>query len=182
MRPIIYGILAAMFFAVTFILNQSMQGAGGHWIYSASLRFFLMLPFFVVIVMMRRGDRARLPGASSRYRLLVTVWNDRLRTVLRQHLSRCRSCPGLADCRNVAIDDFSRTAPCPLVQQTDSVVSTEVFSPDRPRCRRHATIGRGKPIATVAVVRSLTGPRRGNCLSTREPEDDGTLWERARCV
>ncbi len=55
MRPIIYGILAAMFFAVTFILNQSMQGAGGHWIYSASLRFFLMLPFFVVIVMMRRG-------------------------------------------------------------------------------------------------------------------------------
>ena len=55
MRPILYGILAAMFFAVTFILNQSMQGAGGHWIYSASLRFFLMLPFFIVIVLMRRG-------------------------------------------------------------------------------------------------------------------------------
>ena len=44
MRPIIIGILAAMFFAVTFILNQSMQGSGGHWIpYSTTLRFPLML-------------------------------------------------------------------------------------------------------------------------------------------
>ncbi len=54
MRPIVIGIFAAMFFAVTFILNQSMQGSGGHWIYSAALRFYLMLPLLILIVACRR--------------------------------------------------------------------------------------------------------------------------------
>ncbi|WP_409296739.1 multidrug resistance efflux transporter family protein [Peribacillus sp. SCS-26] len=50
MKPIILGILAAFFFAATFILNRSMELAGGSWLWSASLRYFFMLPFLLSIV------------------------------------------------------------------------------------------------------------------------------------
>lgn len=53
-RAIILGILSALFFAVTFVLNASMEQAGGHWAWSASLRYFFMLPFLIVIVAMRK--------------------------------------------------------------------------------------------------------------------------------
>lgn len=45
MTEIIIGILAALFFAVTFILNHAMELDGGSWLWSASLRYFFMLPF-----------------------------------------------------------------------------------------------------------------------------------------
>ncbi len=45
MRPLLLGVLAALFFASTFVLNESMQVGGGHWAYSASLRFLFMIPF-----------------------------------------------------------------------------------------------------------------------------------------
>lgn len=70
MRPILIGILSAMFFAVTFILNQSMQGSGGHWIYSAALRFYLMLPFLILIV----GYRRRLGRVWSALRTAPRFW------------------------------------------------------------------------------------------------------------
>ncbi|WP_029333590.1 multidrug resistance efflux transporter family protein [Exiguobacterium oxidotolerans] len=70
MRPILIGILSAMFFAVTFILNQSMQGSGGHWIYSAALRFYLMLPFLILIV----GYRRRLARVWSALRTAPRFW------------------------------------------------------------------------------------------------------------
>lgn len=54
MKEIAIGILASVFFAVTFILNRSMELSGGSWMWSASLRFFFMLPFFIIIVAMRR--------------------------------------------------------------------------------------------------------------------------------
>ncbi|MBT2738891.1 multidrug resistance efflux transporter family protein [Bacillus sp. ISL-7] len=55
MRPLILGILAAFFFAFTFILNRSMVQAGGSWIWSASLRYFFMVPFLFTIVMGRKN-------------------------------------------------------------------------------------------------------------------------------
>ncbi|QCJ43023.1 multidrug resistance efflux transporter family protein [Bacillus sp. S3] len=55
MRPIIIGIFASFFFAFTFILNRSMELAGGSWIWSASLRYFFMLPFLFFIVMARKN-------------------------------------------------------------------------------------------------------------------------------
>jgi len=57
MRPIVYGILAALFFAVTFILNRAMDLEGGSWIWSASLRYFFMVPFLIVIVLGRKNLR-----------------------------------------------------------------------------------------------------------------------------
>lgn len=55
MRPIMFGILAALFFASTFVLNESMQIGGGNWAYSASLRFLFMIPLLAAVVMFRGG-------------------------------------------------------------------------------------------------------------------------------
>lgn len=69
MRPILLGVLAALFFAVTFILNRSMELSGGSWIWSASLRYVFMVPFLLAIVLWRRNlgglwqEMRRNPGA-----------------------------------------------------------------------------------------------------------------------
>jgi drug/metabolite transporter (DMT)-like permease len=55
MGPITLGILAAFFFAFTFVLNQSMELSGGSWIWSASLRYIFMVPFLLAIVAARRN-------------------------------------------------------------------------------------------------------------------------------
>ena len=54
---IILGLIAALFFAMTFVLNRLMSTEGGSWIWSSSFRFFFMLPFLFVIVLTRKGIR-----------------------------------------------------------------------------------------------------------------------------
>lgn len=51
---IILGIVAAFFFSVTFVLNQLMATSGGDWLWTASLRYLFMLPFFLVIVAQKK--------------------------------------------------------------------------------------------------------------------------------
>lgn len=53
MKEIFIGILASLFFAVTFILNRSMELEGGSWLWSSSLRYFFMVPFLIAIVAIR---------------------------------------------------------------------------------------------------------------------------------
>ncbi|MFJ7668675.1 multidrug resistance efflux transporter family protein [Lysinibacillus sp. NPDC097195] len=55
MKEIALGIIASLFFAVTFIFNHAMELQGGSWLWSASLRYFFMLPFLLVIVFYRKG-------------------------------------------------------------------------------------------------------------------------------
>jgi drug/metabolite transporter (DMT)-like permease len=55
MKATLLGILAALFFSVTFILNRSMELDGGSWVWSASLRFFFMLPILLLIVGYKRN-------------------------------------------------------------------------------------------------------------------------------
>lgn len=55
MRPIILGVMAAFFFAFTFIINRSMELEGGSWIWSASLRYFFMVPFLLLLVYGRKN-------------------------------------------------------------------------------------------------------------------------------
>lgn len=57
MRPVLLGILSAFFFSITFILNRSMEISGGSWIWSASLRYFFMVPFLCLIVLARKNIR-----------------------------------------------------------------------------------------------------------------------------
>lgn len=67
MKEIAIGILAALFFAVTFILNHSMEMDGGSWLWSSSLRYFFMVPFLVAIVAVRgRGKFTQLKGEIKR--------------------------------------------------------------------------------------------------------------------
>lgn len=66
MRPIILGICSALFFAVTFVLNRQMELSGGSWAWSASLRYFFMLPFLIAIVMGRRKLKPLLKAMSER--------------------------------------------------------------------------------------------------------------------
>jgi drug/metabolite transporter (DMT)-like permease len=49
-RAFMLGLLASLFFAVTFVLNRQMDIVGGHWIWTASLRFFFMLPMLAVLM------------------------------------------------------------------------------------------------------------------------------------
>ncbi|MET3575485.1 multidrug resistance efflux transporter family protein [Bhargavaea ullalensis] len=68
MKEIALGVLASLFFAVTFVLNRSMELDGGSWMWSASLRFLFMVPFLLIIVAVRRGlkgsisEMKRIPG------------------------------------------------------------------------------------------------------------------------
>lgn len=57
MKGIILGIVSSLFFAVTFVLNHSMELDGGSWLWSASLRYFFMLPFLYIIVYLRGKDK-----------------------------------------------------------------------------------------------------------------------------
>jgi drug/metabolite transporter (DMT)-like permease len=53
------GIASSLFFSITFIVNRLMSLEGGSWVWSASLRFYWMLPFFIIIVV-ARGNFAQL--------------------------------------------------------------------------------------------------------------------------
>lgn len=56
-KALLLGVLASLFFAVTFIVNRLMSLEGGSWVWSASLRFFWMLPIFLFIVLSQRNFR-----------------------------------------------------------------------------------------------------------------------------
>lgn len=47
-RLVIIGTLSAAFFSSTFVLNRAMSLEGGHWAWSASLRYLFMLVFLIV--------------------------------------------------------------------------------------------------------------------------------------
>lgn len=51
-----YGMLASFFFSFTFILNRSMSLMGGHFIWSAALRYLFTLPVFLIML----GFKGRL--------------------------------------------------------------------------------------------------------------------------
>lgn len=59
-KALFYGILASLFFAVTFVLNRSMNLSGGYWLWSACLRYLFMLPIMFFLVWKQKGVRAVL--------------------------------------------------------------------------------------------------------------------------
>ncbi|MEH7106713.1 DMT family transporter [Bacillus sp. JJ1764] len=74
MRPILLGILAAFFFAFTFVLNRAMDLAGGSWIWSATLRYFFMVPFLFLIVSGRKNLKP-LFIEMKKHPLLWVMWS-----------------------------------------------------------------------------------------------------------
>lgn len=49
------GILSGAFFSTTFVLNEVMSLEGGHWFWSASLRYGFMVVFLTGIILLRGG-------------------------------------------------------------------------------------------------------------------------------
>ena len=49
-KALLLGLLASAFFAFTFVLNRQMNLSGGHWIWSAVLRFGFMLPILFAML------------------------------------------------------------------------------------------------------------------------------------
>lgn len=74
MKAIALGLLASFFFAFTFILNRAMDLEGGSWIWSASLRYFFMIPLLLVIVGVR-GKLTSLFLAMKQQPLQWLIWS-----------------------------------------------------------------------------------------------------------
>lgn len=49
------GILSGAFFSTTFVLNEVMSLEGGHWVWSASLRYVFMIVFLTLIILFSGG-------------------------------------------------------------------------------------------------------------------------------
>jgi drug/metabolite transporter (DMT)-like permease len=64
------GVLAALFFSSTFLLNRAMSVEGGHWVWSASLRYLWMIVFLAAGLLI--GGRAGL--LRDTLRLLRRYW------------------------------------------------------------------------------------------------------------
>ncbi len=56
-KLIFLGILSGAFFSTTFLLNEVMSLKGGHWVWSASLRYFFMVVFLTLIILVNGGTR-----------------------------------------------------------------------------------------------------------------------------
>lgn len=55
LKLIILGLLAGAFFSSTFVLNELMSHANGHWFWSASLRYVFMFAILTLMIAMQHG-------------------------------------------------------------------------------------------------------------------------------
>lgn len=58
-KALTYGIVSSMFFAITFILNRSMNLEGSFWMWGACLRYIITLPMLALILALRPGRGVR---------------------------------------------------------------------------------------------------------------------------
>lgn len=56
-RLITLGLLSGFFFSSTFLLNRMMSVDGGHWLWSASLRYFFMILFLLIGIYLLQGKK-----------------------------------------------------------------------------------------------------------------------------
>lgn len=54
-KLVLLGLVAGAFFSSTFIINELMSSAGGHWYWSASLRYLFMLLMLSIIIIVQHG-------------------------------------------------------------------------------------------------------------------------------
>lgn len=48
-RALFLGILSSAFFSVTYVLNAAMAQSGGNWMWTASLRYLMLLPMLLIL-------------------------------------------------------------------------------------------------------------------------------------
>jgi drug/metabolite transporter (DMT)-like permease len=69
-KLLLLGVLSGAFFSSTFILNEFMSLEGGHWVWSASLRYCFMFLYLIVISFFH-GGRKQLSALSN---LFIRHW------------------------------------------------------------------------------------------------------------
>lgn len=72
-KLILLGLLAGAFFSSTFILNELMSNAGGHWFWSASLRYVFMWLIISAVIILQHGFR-RTQALASIFRQHWRFW------------------------------------------------------------------------------------------------------------
>ncbi|MGH8172386.1 MAG: DMT family transporter [Rhodanobacteraceae bacterium] len=55
LAAVLIALASALFFTATYVLNRAMANAGGHWAWSASLRYLLTLPMLALVLPWRGG-------------------------------------------------------------------------------------------------------------------------------
>ncbi len=55
LAAVLIGLASALFFTSTYVLNRAIANAGGHWAWSASLRYLLTLPLLALVLAAQRG-------------------------------------------------------------------------------------------------------------------------------
>ena len=65
---------SALFFTATYVLNRAMADAGGHWAWSAALRYLLTLPM-LALVLPWRGGFAPVWGALCAHPWIWLTWS-----------------------------------------------------------------------------------------------------------
>lgn len=73
LRLIGLGMLAALFFSSTFVLNRAMSLEGGHWVWTASLRFGYMTVLLMAWILVTRGT-GRLREIFGVFRRHLLFW------------------------------------------------------------------------------------------------------------
>ncbi len=72
-KLILLSLLAAAFFSSTFILNEFMSAAGGHWFWSASFRYMFMLLILTGIITLQHGF-GRIKGLTAIFHQHWRFW------------------------------------------------------------------------------------------------------------
>ncbi len=72
-KLILLGLLAGAFFSSTFILNELMSNAGGHWFWSASLRYVFMWLIISAVIILQHGF-GRIQALASIFRQHWRFW------------------------------------------------------------------------------------------------------------
>lgn len=57
LKLILLGVVSGLFFSSTYILNEHMSNGGGHWFWSASLRYLFMLGLLTMMIWIRHGKQ-----------------------------------------------------------------------------------------------------------------------------
>lgn len=72
-RLVVLGVLSALFFSSTFVLNRSMSLGGGHWVWTAALRYAWML-LMLTGWLLATGGVLRMAAAWGLFRRHPTFW------------------------------------------------------------------------------------------------------------
>lgn len=55
LQAVLIGLASALFFTSTYVLNRAMASGGGHWAWSAALRYLFTLPLLAIVIALRGG-------------------------------------------------------------------------------------------------------------------------------